>query len=210
MDSAAFEQGWITVPDLLTLDECASILAACDAIIADPTDRHHRDKPASGTKHLEDLTSRIELVADVVSRPALTDSVAAWLDREEAPAPQKVGLRSPGPGFGGQDLHRDAPEGDPKPVPDAVTAIIALVPFTETNGATRIVPGSHRTSQPASSYRGRQSAPGEVRLTGAAGTAFVFNGHALHSGMENRSDQERPALQVAWNTASLPYGIEGQ
>ncbi len=210
MDLRELERGWITIDGLLTAGECQEILDSCSQIIADPTDRRHRDKPASGTVHLEELDDRIELVAQALARTEMTNAVAEWFGLEATPPPQKVGLRSPQPGFGGQDLHRDAVEGPLVEEPDAVTAIITLVPFTETNGATRIVPGSHRTNEPASKYRARKSAPGEVRLIGDAGTAFVFNGHCLHSGCENRSDSARPALQVAWNIGSGPYGLAGQ
>ncbi len=199
MDSMEREQGWVTVEGLLSAQECSQIIEACEQIILDPTDRRVRDKPVSGTKHLEELEDRIELVTDAITRPALTSVVADWYGTETAPTPMKVGLRSPGPGFGGQDLHRDAVEGPPQPTPNAVTAIIALVRFTEANGGTRFVPGSHRTNQPALTFRGRGSAPGEVVLTGEAGTAFVFNGHALHAGGENRSNDDRPALQIAWH-----------
>lgn len=199
MDTAALDRGWHEVTGLLSAPECELLLAECERIIADPNDRVHRDKPASGTQHLEELDQRIPLVAELLDRPELTSVVADWFGVDNAPAPMKVGLRSPGPGFGGQDLHRDAIEGPVLARPDAVTAIIALVEFTELNGATRFVPRSHQTNQPASQFRGRRSAPGEVVLTGPAGTAFVFNGHCLHAGGENRSQLHRPALQVAWS-----------
>lgn len=193
------ERGWLEVPQLLSAAECQHILSECQRIIADPTDRVSRDKPASGTQHLEELDTRISLVAELLSRSQLTSAVAEWFALDDAPLPTKVGLRSPGPGFGGQDLHRDAVEGPVLARPNAVTAIVALVDFTEVNGGTRFVPGSHITNQPASHFRGRRSAPDEVVLTGPAGTAFVFNGHCLHAGGENQSKASRPALQIAWN-----------
>ena len=198
MDEPSSQRGWVEIPGLLSDAECKLVITECERIIADPSNRHHRDKPASGTKHLQVLDDRIELVAELITRSALTTAVAVWFGLEEAPTPTKVSLRSPGPGFGSQDLHRDAIEGPPLDRPDAVTAIIPLVPFDEENGATRLVPGSHITSQPASLFRGRQTAPDEIRLIGAAGTAFVFNGHCLHAGGQNRSKSDRHALQIAW------------
>lgn len=191
-------RGWVGFP-LLTPDECASVLAECARLFADSATRHPRDKPASGTRHLEALDERSSVIADLIARPALVDAVQAWFGSEPAPSTaEQVSLRAPGPGFGEQDLHRDAIEGPPLEVPQVVTAIVALVDFTATNGATRIVPGSHRTNQTAAVFRGRHHAKDEVRLTGAAGTAFVFTGHALHAGGRNDSDQPRPALQLVW------------
>lgn len=83
------------------------------------------------------------------------------------------------------------------PLPDRVaTAIVALVPFTAENGATRVVPGSHRRIDLQRRSGGLSSHPDERTLTCAAGDAFVFSGHLLHSGTPNRSDHERPALQI--------------
>jgi len=191
-------RGWVELP-LLSAAECSAVLGECDRLIGDPTNGHPRDKPASGTRHLEALDHRSPLIADLISRPALIDAVRAWFEPMTAPsAPMQVSLRQPGPGFGQQDLHRDAMEGPARAMPSVVTAIVALVDFTTTNGATRIVPGSHRTNQPVATYRGRKQAKDERVLTGAAGTAFVFSGHALHGGGLNRSAQPRPALQIVW------------
>ncbi len=198
MEMTDAERGWIEVRDLLTAAESAAIVDACTAICADANNRHPRDKPVAGTIHLEELDRRVTEVADVVEQTTLRDAVASWFGSHDIPAPMQVSLRSPGPGFGSQDLHRDTMEGPPPDVPEVVTAIVALTDFTERNGSTRIIPGSHRTSQPAATFRDRQRSAQEVALTGPAGTAFVFSGHALHGGGQNNSTRHRHALQIVW------------
>ena len=95
-------------------------------------------------------------------------------------------------------LHADdAPKLDDAPSRVA-TAIVTLVEFTDTNGATRVVPGSHRRPDLQRRSGSLDSHPDEMTLTGPAGTAFVFDGHLLHSGTINRSDADRPALQITW------------
>ena len=67
-----------------------------------------------------------------------------------------------------------------------------------------MVPGSHRRIPTCSSVGSLGADPGvddrlgAVPLVGPAGTAFVFSGHLLHGGTENRSDRPRPALQLSF------------
>ncbi len=191
--------GHTRIEALLAAEECGEVIAECQRLFADEASAHPRDKPHSGTRHLEGLDRRIPLVGDVLNRSRLTELVAQVTNwSEDPPAPTQVSLRSPEPGFGGQDLHRDTVESKQGERPTAVTAIIALVDFTVDNGATRLVPGSHLTNESADRFSGRRRSPQEIVLTGPAGTAFLFSGHILHSGTENQSDAARPALQVLW------------
>ncbi len=99
------------------------------------------------------------------------------------------------PGQGHQALHAEgAPVGlGPYQV---CNSIWLLDDFTEDNGATRVVPGSHRRTvsvrdtmpDPAAAH------PGEVKLTAPAGTVVVFNSHLWHGGTLNRTGSQRRAL----------------
>ena len=190
-------QGYVAIDGLLDSSELVAVVDACETLLGLPEpERNPRDKVAQGTRHLFALDRRDQLIAEIVQRPALISAVTAILGSGFEPF--EVSFRSPQPGFGGQRLHADDV---PKLVdgPDQVaTAIVALVDFTDENGATRVVPGSHRRRdlqrQSGSLIRHRD----EIRLTGAAGTAFVFSGHLLHSGMRNDSASDRPALQLVW------------
>ena len=77
-------------------------------------------------------------------------------------------------------------------------SIWLLDDFTASNGATRVVPGSHRARtvprlalpDPAARH------PDEVLVTGPAGTVVVFNSHLWHGGTQNRSDRTRRATHA--------------
>jgi ectoine hydroxylase-related dioxygenase (phytanoyl-CoA dioxygenase family) len=120
--------------------------------------------------------------------------------------------RNPLPGFGEQGLHTDSrprARGEPASV---LTAIWMLDEFTRDNGATRVVPRSHRLlgavpkawAQPGACH------PDELVVTGAAGSLLIFSGHLWHSGRRNRSNGPRRAAQhVLRATGVSPSGSGG-
>jgi len=190
--------GWTTLPGFLSEAEVVETIAVCAEFLELPVyQRLARDKPFAGTRHLVELDDRSELISSFLKRAELNALVAAIL----GPAFRKgvVSYRSPQPSFGGQKLHADGPPKSASEPNSVATAIIALTAFTEDNGSTRLVPGSHLRPDLQRHSGSLDGHPDEVLLTGAAGTAFVFSGHILHSGTTNSSSTERPALQLLWH-----------
>ncbi len=117
-------------------------------------------------------------VCDAILRPNCADyilNIAHVLDR--------------GPGSEQQLLHRDEAVWAHLPKPHPVVqlaSIIALGDFTADNGATRIVPGSHRWEET------REATPEEIAIAEMkAGAAVIYLGSALHGGGPNTTDNER-------------------
>jgi len=107
--------------------------------------------------------------------------------------------RAAHPGGGRQALHTDwhAPAG-----PGAYqvcNSIWLLDDFTPDNGATRLVPGSHRIgSLPTGSDH-----PHETLLIAPAGTVVFFNSHLWHGGGANRTDRPRRAVHAYFGRRRL-------
>ena len=87
--------------------------------------------------------------------------------------------------------------------------------FTEENGPTRVVPGSHRWAEHPSGSRvdGKPrdlNAPvsGEIRVLGEAGSCFVYNAHLWHSGTQNRSQALRRAQHAFFTGAHRPTQMD--
>jgi ectoine hydroxylase-related dioxygenase (phytanoyl-CoA dioxygenase family) len=95
-----------------------------------------------------------------------------------------------GPGGNPMFVHADqsfVPEPWP-PYPLVANAMWMLDDFTPENGATRIVPGSHKlASQPDFSMTAEQTTP----VCGPAGTVMVFDGRLWHQTGPNTTADER-------------------
>ena len=105
------------------------------------------------------------------------------------------------PGAEDQLLHRDEDVWNllPRPHPELqVASVIGLVDFTRENGATRLVPGSHRWK------RGR--APSDAELACAemrAGSAVVYLGSTLHGGGNNTTNAPRRGVHLSYTLGWL-------
>jgi ectoine hydroxylase-related dioxygenase (phytanoyl-CoA dioxygenase family) len=103
-----------------------------------------------------------------------------------------------GPGEAAQPLHADD---QLIPLPKPHISIIcntmwALTDFTAENGATRVVPGSHRADRSPQPF----GEPAEAETRAAempAGSVLVFDGSIWHGGGANRTGERR--LGVAMN-----------
>jgi ectoine hydroxylase-related dioxygenase (phytanoyl-CoA dioxygenase family) len=150
----------------------------------------------SGTRHVRDMSdAAFDPVRD---EPRVLAAVAHVLgERFEL---RDVHGRDPLPGFGQQGLHADwipRPKGAPYA---AATALWLLDDFTVENGATRVVPGTHRRTGPVPKGYAAPLAhhPDERVVVAPAGTVLAFNGHLWHSGRRNGSAAPRRVLQCAF------------
>lgn len=195
--------GYVAIPDVVVDPLRSEIISCCAELLALPqTKRHVRDKVASGTHHLNALDERCPPIRELLRTDCVVRAVEAIIGPDATV--DQAHYRSPQPGFGTQKFHADDL---PKLTdgPDTVaTMILALVDFTETNGATRVLPGSHRRIDLQQAPADQERSDQQLVLTGTAGTGFLFSGHLLHSGTRNDSHQERPALQIVWRAGSRP------
>jgi ectoine hydroxylase-related dioxygenase (phytanoyl-CoA dioxygenase family) len=101
-----------------------------------------------------------------------------------------------GPGQEAQPIHEDTQLIPlPRPhIPITVNAIWALSDFRHDNGATRIVPGSHKL--PSSPEYGK--AYDTVTATMPAGSVMLFDSALWHGGGANTSDARRFAFSCAY------------
>jgi ectoine hydroxylase-related dioxygenase (phytanoyl-CoA dioxygenase family) len=82
--------------------------------------------------------------------------------------------------------------------------------FTRQNGATRLVPGSHRSCLlPAESVHDVYAPhPEEMVVEGRAGDVLVFNGHCWHTGGANRTADHRRAILAHYLRGDILLGTK--
>lgn len=107
-----------------------------------------------------------------------------------------------GPGAQAQLLHRDEDVWVhvPRPHPELqLASMIALEEFRVENGATRVVPGSHRWP------RGREPEASEIAdAVMPAGSAVIYLGSTLHGAGANATRGEwRPGLHISYTLGWL-------
>jgi len=107
-----------------------------------------------------------------------------------------------GPGEPGQLVHRDQWAFDFFPFPSGYEVechvMWAMTDFTELNGATRVIPGSHKWEdklRPAYD----ETVPAEM----PKGSVFVYVGSVYHGGGANRSDEHRLGINVGYTLSWL-------
>ncbi len=109
---------------------------------------------------------------------------------------------SVGPGSKPQPVHRDQWAFDLFPFPpgfdSTFSTMWALTDFTEENGATRVVPGSHE-DEDKRQFSIEDTVPAEMK----AGSVLLYTGSLYHGAGENRTDADRLGLIVHYSLAWL-------
>ena len=158
-----------------------------------------------GVRRLADLVNKGETFDQVYLQPQLLTAVFHVLQRPfklhslNGHDPLKEG--------GMQTLHTDAGEATVPGGPyHVVNSMWMLDDFTTTNGATRIVPGTHLKPGRIGDYLDDRMAahPEQVQLLGKAGSVVIFNGALWHSSYINCDGRPRRTLHCAFIAREHP------
>jgi ectoine hydroxylase-related dioxygenase (phytanoyl-CoA dioxygenase family) len=107
-----------------------------------------------------------------------------------------------GPGEPGQLVHRDQWAFDFFPFPSGYEVechvMWAMTDFTELNGATRVIPGSHKWEDKLRPQY-EETVPAEM----PKGSVFFYVGSVYHGGGANQSDERRLGINVGYTLSWL-------
>ncbi|WP_347900821.1 phytanoyl-CoA dioxygenase family protein [Pseudomonas purpurea] len=107
--------------------------------------------------------------------------------------------REPLAGGGHQQLHRDLSAQRPG---DMVSALAFFDDYGPENGATRIVPGSHRSEQGEPPFDFNDESR-SVQLAGCAGDILVFDVDLVHAGSLNSIGARRRSILIGYFSEPL-------
>jgi ectoine hydroxylase-related dioxygenase (phytanoyl-CoA dioxygenase family) len=177
--------GYAVVESLLSADEAAAVRTGLrDVLDRTPTGRN--DFEGFSTRRIYALFAKTRAFDPLALHPLLLGVLDAVLGPSyQLSAPTGIEI---GPGEKAQFLHMD--DGIyplPRPHPEVVlNSMWALDDFTEENGATRVVPGSHRWTD-----RIPVDPDETVTVTMPAGSVLFILGTLWHGGGANRTDTPR-------------------
>jgi ectoine hydroxylase-related dioxygenase (phytanoyl-CoA dioxygenase family) len=161
----------------------------------------------AGTDRLADLVNKDPVFDTCFTDPRVLACVAHVLGDFKL---SSLNFRAALPGQGLQALHAEGgPVTDPAGY-EVCNSIWLLDDFTSANGATRVVPGSHRSGKRPGDVMSdvRAANPGEVLLLAPAGTVVVFNSHLWHGGTLNRTSAPRRALHSYFTLRRNPQQLD--
>ena len=181
--------GFVILERVLDGAEIAALRAALDPYLQG---KHFGRNRFEGlrTQRVYALLAKDPVFGDLVSHPR----VLRLLDRLLEPSYLLSAALAIHLGAGGEEQpfhYDDGAYHIPRPRPHVgVSTIWALDDFTDDNGATELIPGSHR-------WGDERPAPDDARIRRMvmpAGSVLVFLGTVFHRGGPNRTDRPRLAI----------------
>ena len=196
------EVGYCLIEGVIPAGEVAAVR---DSVLAVVPDQRNPDAPAN-VGAVSGLINYTQAFAPFLTEPRLLGLCKALLGEQVRVSFTSTIVNYPGNERG--KWHADWPFYQmnaghiPAPYADALihlTTIWMLTPFAAENGATLIVPGSHRESNNPTGDNGVEMfAPlaGEVSVEGEAGSVMVMDSRMWHATTENAADGPRVGLAI--------------
>ncbi len=154
------------------------------------------------TRRTGGLVARSATCRDLVMHGTVLDAVRATLHQATTVQLHLTQVIAIGPGEPGQRIHRDQWAFDFFPFPQGhevqCNTIWAMTDFTEANGATRVIPGSHRHADRLN-YEHADTVPAEM----PAGSVLFYTGSLYHGAGANRSDDTRIGVNITYAVSWL-------
>jgi len=210
------DDGYVVLDGILTDAVCDLLSATTDEVWR----REQIGAPAAdlqGVQFCANLLRHSAIYDRCVNDARVLAAVAAFLGAQFRL--DRIISRRADPQYGHQPLH-DLERRRGRPFFKA-NAIWCLDEFTATNGATRVLPGSHLSNEPYLSRMVDPDAPhpDERVVVAPRGSVIVHSSHLIHGGTRNRTDRPRRSIHSAFTTpevdvytdwTSVPQQVRGQ
>ncbi len=203
------ELGYFVLPGLMDSEFLSAAQRRVDELFkleGDAAGSEFKQEPQS--RRLANVVNKGDVFLRVIQTPEVLECVSQVLGTEFKLSSLNVRSADPFSDWV-QPLHLDGGG-----LPDekgyyVCNSVWMLDDFTNDNGATRFIPGSHRWNRRPQDMLSDLTAPHpeEVLLTGKAGTVAVMNAHLWHGGTANRTPHPRRALHSYYTRNDKPQQL---
>ena len=197
VSEAMQRDGACVIRDLLDEETLSRLNADLEPWI-DRTETGFDDFGGRLTKRTGGLVARSPETRPLILHPLILEAAGVLLEpfceRIQLHLTQTIAIL---PGESAQTIHRDRLAWGgyiPASIEPQFNTIWAITDFTEENGATRVIPGSHDwplDRNPSSRHDG-------VQVSMTRGSVLCYGGSILHGGEANRSDETRLGLNITY------------
>jgi ectoine hydroxylase-related dioxygenase (phytanoyl-CoA dioxygenase family) len=188
--------GYAVVPGLL---EATAVAALRDelALLFDATPVGRTSFEGHCTRRVYALIAKTRLFDAPATHPLVLRVLDRILGHYQFSATEAVRIE---PGEAAQELHHDdAVYPLPRPHPEVVVNTMwAIDDFTEANGGTRLIPGSHRWTE-----RRPDASTETVAAVMPAGSVLLYTGSLWHGGGANRTERPRMGVLIEYAASWL-------
>ena len=200
------ESGYVVLESFIDKGLLAELRSRILTVFEEEGERAGREFRTEEHAHrLANLVDKGDVFRRAIVLPGLLEYVRHVLGPEIKLS--SLNARSADPGTDvGQPLHVDMGA-----IPDGrgywvCNTVWMLDDFTLENGATRMIPGSHKWKQRPQDVLSDPFAPhpDEILLTGKAGTVAIMNAHLWHGGTANRTSKPRLAMHAFYCRRDKP------
>src|SRR3990170_1010349 len=200
------EQGYVVLRDCMGDDLLNGLRRRIQELFDEEGDRAgHEFKQEEHAHRLSNLVDKGEVFQRAVALPVVLEHVRHVLGAEMKLS--SLNARSADPGREvGQPLHVDMGAIADEKGYWVCNTVWMLDDFTPDNGATRLIPGSHKwRTRPQDVLEDPLAPhPDEILLIGKAGSIAVMNAHMWHGGTANRTSAPRLAMHAFYCRRDKP------
>jgi ectoine hydroxylase-related dioxygenase (phytanoyl-CoA dioxygenase family) len=200
---AALTKDGAVIVDQLVDDACIDAIIDEMAPYIDATPVGEKAIFDDFTQRTGGLVARSATARALITHPLILESAKRLLCKATSFQLHLTQIISLRPGGQPQAVHRDQWGWDFFPFPadyePMFQTIWAATDFTDDNGATRVVPGSHRNAENFSEFKQDETEPAVMRK----GSVLIYSGKVYHGGGANQSSDVRRGINITYSAGWL-------
>ena len=194
------ENGFTIASNVLTEDELRFLQGGLDSMYATFDPERDGLRKVEGYRFASNLVNKGAFFESIFLRSPVYD-LACYLLGEDCILSSLNSLE-PLKDQGNQRLHRDGLPA-PNSGPIVANSLWAIDDMNKANGATRLIPGSHKTDELPP-----DDEAGVVYAEIPAGSVIITNAHILHGASANPSGRRRRVMHGYFTLSGLPQQLE--